>query len=537
MDKKYRILIADDDKRWADFCARKLRNYRDDLSLEVSYTVEDSLLKIDSALYDLVFCDYKMEYRDASGALLEDGGYRICGKAKSYPQVKVIMVTAYGSSDLARTSLVDKRFDDYLEKADEPETDILKMRTLISDWIENWGEQTVASNPFHAQLGQQPNFMIANRKDSVKEEMDFLLNCIRLAEQNSMSRFLLLGQWGMGKSCLMLHYKNYLQKRGYLSSYCKVPSGLSAASAMDAATVLLLNIIDGFPRIKRIHFTRFFESIKKMGFDVSALGVGGHIEWEPRTKAVAPYTLLVNGLNSLIEDLKLATDIVTILLDDLQNLEVFPEVLNTLLNILSEPDFVSKPIIFGASLLTGPDDRPCIESQNEQFVNRFFAGYKLHLTNFTAEETHELLLQTLAGTGVTFEEEIIDDIYDCTRGHPFLTQLLAHHLYDSQIGGIVNKDSFKKALQISVLELGTFFQYRYGELSDGERIIIRLIAEQETIDRKNIQHYLIEKDLGHMVAEVLPTCQRLVEKNVLLQETDGSLRIADYLYREFISIS
>jgi CheY-like chemotaxis protein len=534
MDKNFRILIADDDNRWADYCARKLCKYKDNIDIEVSYTVDDSLQKIEDHLYDLIFCDYKMEYQDASGVPHEDGGFRICGKSKNYPQIKVIMVTAYGSSDLARTSLVDEKFDDYLEKAEDPEADVTRMRKFIAKLVESWDEQAIASNPFHAQLGQPPKHLIANRKESLRSEMDFLADCIKFSEQNNLARFLLLGQWGMGKSCLLLHYKNYLQKRGYLCSYCKIPPEFSADSAMDAASALLINIIDGFPGIKRVSFSKFFESANKMGLKISAMGLGGNVEWERQQKKVVPYTLLAQGLNSLYEDLRNQTDIVAILLDDLQNLDAFPEVLNSLLHILSEPEFVKKPILLGASLLTDPSGRIHLNIQNEQVVTRFFAGYKLSLTRFASAEIHELTLQTLGGTGVVFEENVINEIYNYTKGHPFAVQLLSHYLYESQISGVVKMESFKKAMQNSVLELSPFFQYLYGDQTGEEKALIHMIANQETVGMKGLQHLLIENDMGHLIANASQICSRLLEKSIIKKDDSGVFQIADELFKEYL---
>ena len=181
MDRVFRILIVDDDREWADSCKKKL-DIRG-VNVEVSYSVDDALEKIRNSLFHLVFCDYRMKYRDARGLFHRDGGFLICGHAKSHlPQAKLIMVTAYGTSDLARQSLVTMKFDDYMDKADNPKDDVASMRKMISEFIEKWDEESVAPNPFYASSGQMPKYMLMRLKDQANE-MKFFLNRLKLAAE------------------------------------------------------------------------------------------------------------------------------------------------------------------------------------------------------------------------------------------------------------------------------------------------------------------------------------------------------------------
>ncbi len=529
------ILIVDDDQVWADWCARELGKKK--FQVDVSYEVNDALEKLDSFIYDIIFCDIKMRYSDALGVAHDDGGFIISGRAKNYqPQAKIIMVTAYDSSEFAVRSLQEEKSYYYLVKTD-PDLMMFEIKKLISQIL---NESTViAANPFFAQAGQPPKFMIANRQQNPRKEMEFLLKSINFAEQKNLARFLVLGRLGSGKSCLLLHFKRYLQKKGYLASYYKIPSGMSEKSVIEVVGDLLLGIIDGFPILERTDFTGFIEGVKKIGVKVSAFFVQGQLEWERKdaSKEISFHKLLDQGIKDFIVDLTNRTDVFIILLDDLHNLKSYPEVLSSLLEILSKPKIINKPMIFGGSCLSVKEDLMDLDHGSASLVSRFFSGNIFTLANFTLQEVSELVIQTLSGTGVRMNDDVIETVYQYTLGHPYTTQLILHNLYENQINGVVSIDSFSKAWENSLHELTPFLQDVHGLLTNEEKIIASIIAASANgLDADEIKYLLVKDKMDNLIVQVNKLCTDLKKLNIIVKNKNGKYEIKDLMLKQCLKV-
>jgi DNA-binding response OmpR family regulator len=534
MDKSMRILIVDDDQVWADWCARELGKRK--LQVDVSYEVNHALERLDNFIYDIIFCDIKMRYADAIGVSHDDGGFIISGRAKNYqPQAKIIMVTAYDSSEFAVRSLQEEKSYYYLVKTD-PDLMMFEINKLISRILKE--STVIAANPFFAQAGQPPKFMIANRQQNPRKEMDFLLQCIHFAEQKNLARFLVLGRLGSGKSCLLMHFKRYLQKKGYLASYYKIPPRMSEKSAVEVVGDLLLGIIDGFPILERTDFTGFMDGVKKIGVKVSAFFVQGQLEWERKEtpKEVSFHKLLDHGIKDLIDDLSNKTNVSVILLDDLHNLKYYPDVLSGLLEILSKPKIINKPIIFGGSCLAFKDDSMDMDHGSGALMSRFFSGNIFTLANFTLQEVSELVLQTLSGTGVRMNDDVIEMVYKYTLGHPYTTQLILHNLYENQINGLVSIDSFPKAWENGLHELLPFLRNVHGLLSKEEEIIAsRIAASENGLDADEIKYLLVKEKMDNLIVKVNTICKELENRNIIIENNNKKYEIKDLMFKHCLN--
>ncbi len=532
MTDQVRILIVDDDKDWADYCRDNIP--RNDVAIEVSYEVADALKKIEDLMYDIIFCDIKMRYVDNQGLVNEDGGFLICGRAKQFlPQAKIIMVTSFDSSELAVKSLYNEKSYYYLPKALDPQLDIIKMESLIDQVI---GEsREISPNPFLSQMGQSPKFMIVNRKLNEKKEMDLLLKVVKLAERGNLGRFLVLGQMGYGKSCLLMHYKRYLQKLGYLTSYYKIPK-IFEKTAFEVAGDLLLGIIDGFPKYERVDFNKFQEGIKKIGIKINAYLLQGQIEWEKQQVSLQKFVR--QGLLNIYEDLKDKTKLLVILLDDLHNLSDYPVVVSSFLETLVSGVFAKKAIIFGGSCLTQEKDFFSLHAKIDVDLVRFFSGTMFSLSDFSEEEIDELVFQTLSGTGVTLEDGGVSMLYQIAGGHPYKTQLLLYNLYENQINGMIKIELFTKALKHTIYELKPFYQELYGELNNEREMMVQILARSD----KGLSSYEIKKSLleigeEDLIQKVDVVIDELVKSNIIEKKDDKTYHIKDRLFMKYIKMT
>jgi ActR/RegA family two-component response regulator len=532
MSSNLRILIVDDDKIWADFSAKKLS--RDNLVIEVSYEVSDALRKIEENLYDIIFCDIKMKYTDQKGVTNDDGGFLISGRVRSHlPQARMIMVTAFDSSAMAVKSLHEKKTYYYLPKADDPQIDILQMRQLIAQVMQESRE--IAPNPFFAQVGQTPRFLMVNRAFNEKKEMDFLVQCLEFAGSRNLARFLVLGKLGSGKSCLLLHYKRYLQKNGVWTSYYKIPPPMTENSSISYAADLLLGILDGFPNLDRTDFRHFFEGIKKIGVKINAYLVQGQLEWERKEVLPSVSKLLDSGLKHLFTDLAERSTISAVFLDDIHYLKNFPEILSNLIEIFASARLVHQPIILGCSCLTLKNDFFTIHPDLDQTIGRFFSGNIFSLQDFTKEEVKELVFQTLSGTGVMMEDGIIDLIYESTNGNPYATQLILHNLYENQINGLVKSGYFSKAFKDSLKELHPFFQNLYGSLSQEEETVAALLASSGPgPNLSRLRLLLVEKEMDDLLKSLPQLLDSMEKRDLLSKSKDGTYFFKHAMYQLFL---
>ena len=236
-----------------------------------------------------------------------------------------------------------------------------------------------------------------------------------------------------------------------MTSYSKVSGNPEINTPREGAANLLLGIARGFPEVGIADLRGFIECIKSMGVGVKAFGLEVKFEWE--RSDVPTHTLLREGLKNLLKDLRYRTDVIIILLDDLHNQIKLPGTFDYLFQVLSSEDLENESIVFGGALVTQEALTPQQGAELDKQLVRFFSGEMLNLSDFTFDQVRELAFQTLAGTGVTFEEEVIEMAYRYTIGHPYATQVLFNHLYRDQIGGFVGRELFEKSLRNSMMEM------------------------------------------------------------------------------------
>jgi len=473
MQKVFRVLIVDDEKIWANFCAKELRKLSD-VVVEVSNSVSDALRRIEEALFDVLYCDFKMPYEDKEGEVVYEGGNIVSLRAKScLPQVKTVMITAYGSTELTRKSLIENGFDDYIDKKD-PDKDVDAMKKFLRDVIQNWENPTISANPFQVQRGLAPTYRVP-RFFQGRKDFEFLVEQLKTAERGKQSRFLIYGRVGAGKSCLLNHFRNYLQRKGNLVSIYEFPPSLRNVGSdfRDGVSELLSGIARGF-KMETPTLPNFLKRIQMLGGSVEVLGFKVQLDWKNRE--LPPETVLREGLEGLLEDLYRKTETVTMLLDNISTGGALPETAGCFARVMSDPRFIDKGVVVGASALERETTEGSKGINLDPDLGRFFAGKLLRLQNFSNDQCHELCFQTLAGTGVTFNRILINRVYEFSQGHPFICQLLFSYLYEHQIRGLVEEGAFESALRYCLVELMAFFRDFFNELSQEDQTILELMA-------------------------------------------------------------
>jgi two-component system NtrC family response regulator len=118
--EKARILIAEDEKTQRDLLEGFLK--KEDFSVEATSNGREALHRLAGGFFDIVVLDYKMPELDGLQTLQEI--------RKLYPDLPVIMMTAYGTIETAVASMKEGALD-YLTKPIDLEELLIKFRKIM----------------------------------------------------------------------------------------------------------------------------------------------------------------------------------------------------------------------------------------------------------------------------------------------------------------------------------------------------------------------------------------------------------------------
>ena len=156
----------------------------------------------------------------------------------------------------------------------------------------------------------------------------------------------------------------------------------------------------------------------------------------------------------------------------------------------------------------------------------------------TKEEVIDTVTRTLYGTGVDFESDIKEKIYEYTKGHPYEVQLLSSHLYDAQIEGVVSGVSWESALTNTLNELGkNYFDSLFCRASDRERVLLKILCEEDrSISLKEFRTLMIVGRYAKKfpIANIKNFLYRLEEKGIIIRDGSGNFDIPDKMFREYM---
>jgi hypothetical protein len=159
--------------------------------------------------------------------------------------------------------------------------------------------------------------------------------------------------------------------------------------------------------------------------------------------------------------------------------------------------------------------------------------------NLKENEVMATIDMTLKDTGVTFKEVIRKNIFEYTGGHPYEIQLLASHLYDSQIEGEVKPEAWDSALNNTLKELGRdYFNFLLSKASDREKDLLKILAEEKKpIAIKDFTTMMIvgKRAKKFPIANIKNFLYRLEEKGLVRRMDGGGFYIQDIMFSEFIA--
>lgn len=361
-----------------------------------------------------------------------------------------------------------------------------------------------------------------------EKEFKFFEESIQDAENGTSNHFLVLGEWGLGKTVLLDKFKKGSQDKGFLAPKIVIRKFRDSESLTDATAHLVQSIVVGLPMEFR-KLRKFVERIDSFGIQI--LGTGLQVSSKPAEK-IDPQVFLLESLRALWEDLKDRSKVIPILIDDVQHFDKISEVFTLIKNVLSHDKIVETGYLFVLS---------CTPDGWEKFmrlhdpIGRYFKP-QLPLERLSEQETLEVIDRTLEGTGVEFDAEIREMIYEYTQGHPYELQELGDKLYNREIRGKVTEEQWVPALTETLLTLGKErWNKSYDDASESEKKMLYLVSlRKNPSSRKTVVGLAKKHNLEIPETSIGKFLARLVEKKLLSKPKKFEFAFPDRLFREYV---
>ena len=491
------------------------------IKIEEADTVTNALEKLKSQSITILVVDLKIP--GLSGE--EMGGLDLISRSIHLDPLRpIIAITGFGSVALAKKTLTQGVFD-FIEKSEKAVDDLIHS---IQRAIDCRDEKIRRSgNPFTPMTSVDPTIFGGRTKEL--EFFEERLN--RICHTRFCEHFLVHGNWGIGKSTLFSEYKKICQSRGYLASIVPLELLQAGTKQEDAARSIIEGILRSLPfpveRFKKI--IRFFDSV-----GISILNTGFQFTRDTSEKKISPQAFLHDALLNLWEDLKDKTEVLVILLDDFDNFMATSEILMTLKQTLSMDLIRNTKILLGISS-TPECWRSLTLIQKHHPLSRYFLS-RIELSLLTEDELRETICKSLTTTGVVFDTDVIERVFEYTQGHPFEMQVICYHLFHNQLSRRVKTDIWEKALKATLKDMGiVIFEDWYNRASTEEVKVLHAIAKSEiSISTKKIQRLAENGEINVSPYNIAKYLQRLVEKKLISKCGRGLYTISDKIFRNYI---
>jgi len=377
----------------------------------------------------------------------------------------------------------------------------------------------IKPNPFTPKSGLEPKVFVNRYK-----EIDFFLKRISGAKQGNINHYIVNGVWGSGKTSLLRYFKLLAQEQKCASCYFLARELTENIPDMEITTHIIQSIVRNIPYKLSEKNSGLFKLVK--GFGIQILGSGFNISFQiDKDKFVDPQIFLMDGLLSIWKDIAKHTDLLVILIDDVQNYSKVERIFTALKNVLSDKKIIDETKILFILSSTIEGWKPFIKMNHP--IGRFFIP-RMELKNFDSGNAIKLINAILENTGVTFTNSVKDKIFKYTNGHLFQIHVLGSALYDSQKSGKVTDKQWEKGFEEALFYLGnTVYEGVAERISINEIKVIKGLKLFETNKIRDINHRVRIKSINEYL-------HRLVDKGILKVPRRGEYIIHDKMLWEYL---
>jgi len=383
----------------------------------------------------------------------------------------------------------------------------------------------IAPNPFTPKSGMEPRFFAGRDK-----EINLFHKKLTEAKHKRYDHFCILGEWGIGKTALLKEFKKISQTKKIPATYVSIREFQEGDKFLNATEHLITYIPRSLP-LRFEALTNFKNFLSGVG--ITFPFIGGGVELKEKQLSGDPQVLLLDALVRLWRDLKQETDVVVVLLDDVQNYKPISGFLTILKNVLSDDEIQKNTgyLFILTSTNTGWEEF----LKRHHPIGRFFTPV-VTLHNLSEEETISLVERSLESTGVTISKSILKKVYEYTEGHPYELQILCSYLYENQIGRKINARSWDTSLNLTLEYLGQILLATLIQgTSQREQQLLKVLASSDSpLEWKTITSLIKGTYKTFPAQSVGKFLSRLLEKGLIQQPKRGIYKLPDRMFREYI---
>jgi uncharacterized protein len=370
-------------------------------------------------------------------------------------------------------------------------------------------------NPFKKRTGVIPTHF-TGRNDELKE----LRRIYNSTTEGDAGHIIIYGPKGIGKTCLLLKFQLEMESLDS-DTYCiRIP--LVEGKFFDIYSL----IVDTSAESLGIKISSFWETIKGLGINIPFAG-GFTISRDiPPT---SPSVALRKILESICHKLEGENPVLILLFDDLQRIiinEDTERVLSILQNALIELNLQGFKIMF---IATGSHDIFSKIQDRTDSAIRTFDPYEIK--PLSLDEVREAIEVPSGKEGITFEEDVLERIYEVTEGNPYYLQVIAHNCFEESVDNRVSIQEFEKSFPTALNFLALReFNYMYEKSSGEERKILTVFAESnsQVLTYKEIKEDRIIK------SEPSKVLRNLIDKNLIIKKSRGKYKLRDRMFKEYL---
>jgi CheY-like chemotaxis protein len=528
---KLNVLVVEDDYATLELYVKEIQKHflrlRDenefDLHVDGLHEVSDAIAKIRAVHIDILIIDWMMPFNKRA----DSGGQKLIDESKKNDPLRpIIIITGYGTMELVKSALAQGIFD-FIEKSitaiDELIKAIIRAVKLLNDRAIRIG------NPFNPMTSSPRVF------GGREEQLEFFnQRLMRSLQLGNCEHFMVIGNWGIGKSALLTEFKKISNSRGYIVSMVPQEPMQIGSTTLEAARSILEGIIRGLP-YPIDQFNNLIKYFKSLG--VSIAGTGFQIGIESPKVELSAQAFLYDGLLNLWEDLAGKTEILILLLDDTDNLINIPEIFIILKNILSSNKAKEMGILLGASM--GHNNWLKLTSQKFDHPTARFFFYRTYLDNLNPDEAKHMIIDSISSTGVVFENDIINRVIEHTAGHPYEIQVLCYYLFNQQLNRVVNHDVWSASLREAIQNMGKIvFDNWLAQCRKEEVLILKAAAHVNSIFTLDMLRELTYCGKLPIANEAIENnLQQLENKSYFYQKNIGEYAFSDPMFRSYLNLN
>ena len=371
------------------------------------------------------------------------------------------------------------------------------------------------TNPFRKRTGILPSYFTG--RDNELNELKKIYN----STKNGIPGHLILyGSKGIGKTSLLLKFQEEISDFDDLYSV-RIPE--IEGDFEDIYSLIIEKCSDTL----NININHFWQKINSLSINIPFIGGASFSREIPQTSPAVAFEKI---LNVIYDELDSDNPVLILLFDDLQRImgnDETMKILSILQNALVELNLKGKNIMFVA---TGSEDIfNKIQDKLDSAV-RIFEPYLIGPLSYS--EVCDAINIPIKEQNVTFEDDVLKEIYELSNGIPYYMQILAYNCFeqtneDDKVTMAEFKDASVHSLNILAQRE---FKALFNKSTTEERKILCLMAESD----ETLLSYSYIKENAHLNSEPSALLKSLINKNMIIKPARGKYKLKSNLFKLYL---